>query len=178
MTLPLLNVEMHPEGFERLARYLESGIDLREPLQQGLTEAGNVIRDEVGRRAPQSVRETITVTVDRVNDVPEWMFVQVNSPLGHLLEHGTGVYGPTNRPITAGGRAGRLRRAVRARETGSNRPPALRFRVGGQTLFRHSVQGMRPRPFFHPGLQAAQGRVQAVLSQMLRRIERRWGQRL
>lgn len=53
------------------------------------------------------------------------------------LENGTGLYGPTRRRITP------------------RRARALRFRVGGQTVFARSVAGMKPQPFMRRSLELA-----------------------
>ena len=48
------------------------------------------------------------------------------------LEYGTGIYGPLKRPITP------------------KEGKALKFSIGGKTIFAKSVKGMTPQPFIRP----------------------------
>lgn len=58
-----------------------------------------------------------------------------NDDVVGYLEKGTGLYGPNRRRITP------------------RRAQALRFRVGGQTVFARSVRGMKPQPFMRRSLE-------------------------
>ncbi len=89
----------------------------------------NDLRNELVMKAPVdtgNLKNSITVNV---NDkginiyMPEYAV---------YLEYGTGIYGPLGRPITP------------------KDAKALKFKIGGKTVFAKSVKGMTPQPFIRP----------------------------
>lgn len=180
----MVTPNMQPDGWGDLAKNLDKFADTRfAPIvREGMTDAANAIKDEVERKSPRTMRKVfgrwpIKVTIDRLHAIPEWVIVVVTNPLAHLIEHGTGIHGPENRRIEASPRAGRLRRAIRVRGGGSDRPAVMKLFVGGRTIFRSSVAGMRKRPFFSPALSAVQPKVRAVLDNMVKEVARKWNRR-
>lgn len=81
-----------------------------------------------------------------------WGQVAVNEKYGIYIEEGTGLYGPRRQAITP--------------KTGK----VLAFRSGGSMVFAKKVKGMKPRPFFKPGWQAAQPYINAQFGRVADRL--------
>lgn len=60
------------------------------------------------------------------------LYLAHGSRVGTFLEEGTGIYGPAKRPITP------------------KNAKALKFTIGGKTIFVKSVKGMKARPIIEP----------------------------
>jgi len=87
------------------------------------------LRNELVTKAPVDtglLKNTIRVEInDNVIELimPEYAI---------YLEYGTGIYGPLKRPITP------------------KTAKALKFKIGGKTVFAKSIKGMTPQPFIRP----------------------------
>lgn len=172
----VFNIRFIPDDWDRLAEDLERASDRLGPeIREGIREAAQEVADSIDEAAPSVLKGRTEVRIDESNRIPEWALITVDHPMGHIFEHGTGIYGPENKPITVKGGSGRIRRALAGGRGGNaNRPPAMRFRQAGELVFRHTVRGMRAMPFFRPGLERSEPGMRERLSNMLRRIERRW----
>lgn len=111
-------------------------------LQAAVPEVTKVTqRTQTGakRRAPVDtglLRSSIYATV-RVS--PPLVVGEVGSNLEYAIyvHEGTGIYGPSGKPITP------------------KRSRVLVFKVRGKTVFAHSVKGQRPQPFLVDALEWA-----------------------
>lgn len=78
--------------------------------------------------------------------------VTVQEKYGLYLEQGTGIYGPNATPIVP------------------KRAKALAFTAGGSLVFAKSSKGIKKRPFFVPGYQAATGFINSQFVQVAERL--------
>jgi hypothetical protein len=108
------------------------------PVIQDLVRRGRNVVNRAKRNAPVDsgrLRSDISWEL-RHDNVP---FIRVGNSVDYSLNvhEGTGIYGPTGRPI-------RPRRAK-----------VLRFKVGGKVIYRPQVRGVRGRPYLRNALAAA-----------------------
>lgn len=114
---------------------------LTEPLTRDMARRARNVANRAKVLSPVKtgrLRGQIAPTVEVASGLPVGI-VTASAPHSLFVHEGTGIYGPTGRPIT------------------SRRPGGLlRFPVGGGTIvYAHSVKGTRPRPFLRDALPAA-----------------------
>jgi len=125
--------------------------------------ASKVVRDELKARAPGSLKNKVYIRMDTLRP-PRWARISVKSPLGWLIEGGTGSQGdPTFRhvsrhwPSTSGIMAA----------TGLPEPRA--FLVARAIGLRG---GNPPRPFVRPTYEATRGRVEQMINEITAEVLR------
>lgn len=130
------NLAVEITGLKELINDAEkAGGNAKLLVKAALTNSTGRIQAEARALAPHktgALQRSILTTVD----YPEGK-VDVNEKYGIFFEEGTGVYGKTGNPITP------------------KRAKVLAWGGGGSMVFARSSKGIKPRPFFKPGIEAA-----------------------
>ena len=116
-----------PRLFRKAA--LQTGLAVETEAVKLISRGGEMRAEKTG-----NLKHSIGTTVTRRGG-NERVIVYAARKYAEFVHKGTGIYGPLKRPI----------RPVRAK--------ALRFKIGGEVMFRRSVKGMRPRPFLTRAVQ-------------------------
>ncbi len=174
MVMPHTSISIESEDWDELVARLESDALLTQAARDAMTRAAEMLRDEIDSRAVSKIRGTTEILLDQSQGIPDSALVRVKSPLGHIMEHGTGIFGSRAEPYGRTTRSLRLRTALRQTESATSRAPAMIMQVRGRTIFRQMVRGMPPRPFFRPAIDAAQRKIQDIFNEVHREMERRW----
>ena len=145
------DVNIEVEGLNDLIRDVKrAGGDARPLVTAALTNSATRTQSEQRRRAAHR-----TGTLQR-SILPQVHYptaeVEVHEKYGIFVEKGTGIYGPRHRPITP------------------KSAKVLAFKAGGSMVFTKKVLGMKPRPFFKPGWQAAQPFIRSQFDQVTARL--------
>ena len=104
-------------------------VSIEECIKNFKNGLANDLRNELVQAAPVDtglLKNTIKVDIkddEIIITMPEYSI---------YLEYGTGIFGPKRRPITP------------------KEAKALKFSIGGKTVFAKSVKGMTPQPFIRP----------------------------
>lgn len=133
-----LRMDFKVEGLDELVRDFErAGGHTDGLLRAALTNSANRGQTEIRRRAAHrtGTLQRSVLTEIFVNSAE----IAVNEKYGIWIEEGTGIFGPRHTPIVP------------------RNAKALVFKPkGGGIVFAKKVSGMRPKPFFKPGYEAAQ----------------------
>jgi len=104
-------------------------VSVEQAIQNFKDGLANDLRNALVRKAPVDtglLKNSITVRIE--GDI-----IKIYMPKYAIyLEYGTGIYGPLKRPITP------------------KEAKALKFKIGGKTIFAKSIKGMTPQPFIRP----------------------------
>jgi len=121
------------------------------PVVKAMHDIGRQVQNEAKRRCPvdegrlrASITNTVTVAGSQI-------IVRVGTVVEYALyvHNGTGIYGPSGKPITP------LRQFSARPVTRAPRRAALRWpSKGGGFVFRHQVNGARPNPFLTDAFEA------------------------
>lgn len=146
-----MEVEVKITGLTELRRdFAAAGGNADRVTKAAVSNSVNRVQSEVRKRAAHrtgTLQRSVLVYIKGLMGI-----VQVNEKYGIFLEQGTGIYGPEARPI----------RPVNAK--------ALVFKIGGNVIFAKEIKGIRAKPFFAPGIKAAQSYVDAQFTRVLQLI--------
>ena len=145
------NIEI--QGLDELMRDVkQAGGDATRLVAAAMTNSATKIQQEARKRAPHR-----TGTLQR-SIMPEGKFpnmlVAVNEKYGVFLEEGTGIYGKKGSAITP--------KAAKV----------MRFKGKDGIVFTKKVKGIRPKPFFKPGIEASLSYIQDQFTNVVDRIMR------
>ena len=131
-----MNLTLEVQGLNELLRDVrKAGGDARKLMEAAMTNSTNEITKQARSRAPHrsgTLQRSIMPEV-RYPDARVW----VQEKYGRYIEEGTGIYGRNGRRITP--------------KTAS----VLAWKQGGSMVFARSVAGIKPKPFFKPGVEAS-----------------------
>lgn len=113
--------------------FSKAGVDAKPLIRAAIQNSVQRIQKNVRGRAKHRTGTLQRSVLTQVN-YPNGQ-VEVQEKYGEYIEYGTGIYGPKHTPIRP--------KAAKA----------LYFKVAGQPVFARSVKGMRPAPFFKPGVE-------------------------
>jgi hypothetical protein len=129
-------LEFKVEGYDDLIKDVKhAGGNARKLVTAALQNSVGKMQSNIRQRAAHKTGTLQRSVLTRV-DYPEAQ-VHVQEKYGAFLEFGTGIYGPENTPIRPKSKK------------------ALYFQVAGKPVFARSVKGIRPKPFFAPGVEAS-----------------------
>lgn len=141
------NATIQVDGLDDLLRDVRRVGGNADRIMRGfLTNATNKIQSEARSRAPHKTGALQRSILPEINDLDA--LVAVNEKYGVWIEEGTGIYGPTGQPI----------RPKKAK--------MLVFSIGGRKIVTKSVKGTKAKPFFKPGIKAAEPYIEAQFKQM------------
>lgn len=147
-----MSMQIDMRELDKFTRDLEKqGADVDALTAAAVTNSLNRIQSEQRKRAAHRTgtlqRSILTEKLGRLDGK-----VTATEKYATYIEYGTGVYGPKRQPITP------------------KSAKVLAFRVGGKQIFTKKVMGMRPKPFFKPGYEAAKGYVEQQFVKVTDRI--------
>lgn len=146
-----LSLTLEVDGLKEAIKAAEAaGANVRPLTNAAITNSVNRVQSEARRRAAHrtgTMQRSILTQVNYPNGQ-----VSVDSPQGIYNETGTGIYGPNARPIVP------------------KTAKVLAWKGPGGMIFAKKVNGMRAKPFFHPGVDAAMGYVQGQFLTVLDKI--------
>lgn len=133
-----MNLSVEVKGLDDLIRDVKrAGGDAEKLVKASFVNSTNEIQKQTRSRAPHK-----TGTLQR-SIMPEVNYpvakVVVNEKYGQYIESGTGIYGQNGRRITP------------------KSAKVLAWGKGGSMVFARSTAGMKPKPFFKPGVEASIG---------------------
>lgn len=180
----MLSFELDRRGFDEAIQRTKNSVQLHLQLAvRSAAEAGRDaakqspnFKDRTGRLRSEIVARLLTRTTRSV----EWEILS-GAPYSRYVEEGTAPH--DIRPKAAYGLKGPLRQGQTRRATGKGphehivgRGRALRFQVGGRTVFASVVHhpGTAPHVFMGLGYYAAERRIFREFELMLSRIQQIW----
>lgn len=129
-----------------------AGADASKLVRAALINSTDRVQSNVRALAPHRTGTLQRSVLTQVN-YPEGK-VQVQEKYGAFIEEGTGIYGRSGTPITP------------------KRAKALRWNGVGGVMFAKSVNGMRARPVFKPGVEKSQNYIIDQFTKVMERIIR------